>query len=157
MKKFLFLLAFIIGSSANSSFAEGWTPSRTLLQAVRSVESSNGRFVYGDNGKSLGAFQISQAAWADVNEYRKGKRLKTYEYQQHVYNAYINQVYAADYLTLLHGHLTHELKKEPSPQQLYAAYNMGLSNFADCHYDLRRVNKITAERCQAIGLIVKAN
>jgi hypothetical protein len=155
MKKLLFLLALIIKSPLQASQAEDWTPSPALLQAVRSVESSNGRHVYGDHGRSLGAFQLSEAAWADVNEARKGKKMKVYDYQQSVYNPFINQTYAAQYLTILHDQMRHELKTEPTAQQLYAAYNMGLSNFAECKYDLRRVNKVTALRCRQVGFLVK--
>ncbi|MGV3773804.1 MAG: transglycosylase SLT domain-containing protein [Verrucomicrobiales bacterium] len=133
-----------------------WRPPEKFLKAVCFVESSNGQFVIGDDGNSLGHFQLSEGAWLDVNEWRNAKKLKTYNYKKHVMNPEINRSYASDYLTILHGKLSKELKRKPSHSELYAAYNMGIYSFAQCGYDLERVNSVTRAKCGMINSMMKA-
>src|SRR4051812_30815853 len=68
-----------------------WRPSDRFLHAVRHIESSGGAFVYGDDGLSLGDFQIRKAAWLDVSDWRKARGLKTYDYRKNVFNKAINR------------------------------------------------------------------
>lgn len=144
------LLISVLSCSAGAVQAKEWRPSNEFLRAVRFVESSNGAFKVGDNGQSLGDFQLSEAAWMDVNDWRKARRLKTYDYQENVFHAFINRVYASNYLTILHGELSKKLGREPTYSELYAAYNMGLSTFATCDYRLSRVNPVTRAKAQQI-------
>lgn len=132
-----------------------WRPSTEFLRAVRQIESCDGRFIYGDDGRSLGDFQIREGAWADVNQWRKSRGLKTYDYQQHVFNRFINRTYAADYISLLYRQLERQFRREPTPAEIYAAYNMGMTNFGGkCRYDLRRVNAMTARKCNLIAQLL---
>jgi hypothetical protein len=117
---------------------------------VRIVESGDGLYTYGDEGRSLGDFQLSEGAWLDVNSWRKARGAKTYEYSHKVLNRYVNRVYAADYLALVHNELERVYKRPPSAAEIYAAYNMGLGSFASCKYSLQRVNRVTAKKCKAI-------
>src|SRR5687767_7327700 len=103
MKKIVLIMAGLIACQMTALAT--WRPSDALLRAVRQVESNNGRELYGDGGRSLGAFQISEAAWVDVSAYRKARGQKVYSYDRHVMHGYINQVYAADYLTMIHSEL----------------------------------------------------
>ena len=114
--------------------AASWAPSADLLRDVRRVESANGRFTVGDQGRSLGDYQISEAAWCDVTAWRRGRGLRTYDYAQHVWSESISRAYAADYLKILHGQLEKRLGRSPSTHEVYAAYNMGLSCFAKTGY-----------------------
>jgi hypothetical protein len=152
MKK---LVLVLVGLLACNVSATEWRPSDALLRAVRQVESNNGRRVYGDSGRSLGPFQLSEAAWVDVSAFRKARGLKVYSYEQHVLHAYINQAYAADYLAMIHGELSRKLKREPTAGEIYAAYNMGLGNFAECNYRLARVNPTTARKCREINQLME--
>jgi hypothetical protein len=152
MKK---LICALIGAIGCQSFAAEWRPSDALLRAVREVESANGQFLYGDSGRSLGPFQISEAAWADVSGWRKTRGLKVYSYKAHVMHAYINRAYAADYLAMIHGELSKKLKRAPTTGEIYAAYNMGLTNFAECGYRLAKVNSVTARKCRQIHAMVE--
>lgn len=137
--------------TAGSAYGTEWRPSVDFLKAVSHVESNSGRFTIGDNGRSLGDFQMSEAAWLDVNSWRKARGLKTYPYTPHVFNSYINRVYASNYLTILHAVLSRKLNRPPSHAELYAAYNMGLASFEECDFKLHRVNPVTRERCRQIG------
>lgn len=128
-----------------------WRPTDQFLKAVRQVESSDGQFVYGDGGESLGDFQLSEAAWLDVNAWRRARSLKTYRYDRSVMNQFINRVYASNYLSLLHSELNRRLGRPPNHAELYAAYNLGLGSFAQLDFNLRRVNAVTRARCRQIG------
>ena len=148
MKKCL-VLFFLV--SLGMARANEWHPPEEFLKAVCFVESSNGQFVYGDSGRSLGDFQLSESAWMDVNEWRKARKLKTYNYSTHVYNSFINRVYASKYMSILYTELTRKYHRTPTPEEVYAAYNLGLGTFAQCNYKLHRVNSVTRERCRQIS------
>jgi hypothetical protein len=148
-------LVVVVWMAAVAVHANTWRPCDRLLQAVRFVESSNGLLTWGDEGESLGDFQLSEAAWVDVNRWRKARSLPQYDYEPHVWNRKLNRAYAADYLTILHGELSKRLKRAPTPSELYAAYNMGLQSFAQCQYKLARVNPITAKKCEQIRVLMR--
>ena len=136
--------------------ANEWKPGKEFLRAVRFVESSNGQFVEGDEGQSLGDFQLSEGAWLDVNNWRKARYLKMYHYEEAVFNSFINRVYAANYLTILESELRRKLGRAPSHAEIYAAYNMGLAMFAQCGFKLSRVNPVTREKCRQIDELLAA-
>jgi hypothetical protein len=143
-------------STALASTSE-WRPPDEFLKAIRQVESSNGANKVGDNGDSLGEFQLSEAAWLDVNGWRKTRALKTYPYDRTVFHSYISRVYASNYLTILYDELNRKLHRAPTPAELYAAYNLGLSSFAQCDYKLKRVNPTTRARCEQITVLMEQN
>src|SRR5687768_7067384 len=100
-------LAVIIWCGCMAVMASGreWRPTDDFLKAVRFVESSNGVNKVGDNGESLGDFQLSEAAWLDVNAWRRARALKIYPYEETVFHSYISRVYASNYLTILYNEL----------------------------------------------------
>lgn len=153
--KTLSLCAAILAFSFSSSFGATWNPDERLLDAVCEVESSGGHYLYGDDGVSLGHFQMQKAAWADVSAWRKKRDLPTYAYQPNVLNPKISRIYAAGYLTMIHDRLERHYDREPSASELYAAYNMGMSNFRKCNYALGNVNKVTLGKCQKIEAMLK--
>jgi hypothetical protein len=152
--KYPVLLCFICFAVAVR--AREWHPTDDFLKAVRQVESGNGAQKIGDNGESLGEFQLSEAAWLDVNAWRRSRSLKTYPYDRTVFHSYISRVYASNYLTILHDELTRKLKRPPTHAELYAAYNLGLSTFAQCDYKVQRVNPVTRARCEQIAMLLSA-
>jgi hypothetical protein len=145
------LLALATCLAAIQVSASGWRPPDRFLHAVRHVESAGGRYTWGDDGRSLGDFQLSEAAWIDVSTWRKVRGLPVFEYRTHVWNPRISRIYAADYLSILHGELRKRLNRAPTAPEIYAAYNMGLTSFAQCEYKLARVNPVTARKCQQIN------
>jgi len=148
MHSMLFLSCLAV--SIISVRGEDWAPSTRFLDAVCLIESGGGRYVYGDDGRSLGHFQIQKAAWFDVSVWREKKKLPTYDYQKNVLNPEINRCYAADYLTMIGGRLQQKYKREPAPSEIYAAYNMGMNNFRKCNFDLANVNPVTARKCRLL-------
>lgn len=144
---------------ARYSHGEEWKPSEELLDAIRQIESSGGKFVYGDGGRSLGDFQMGRAAWTDVNQWRKARKLKLYNYRTDVFKKDIAREYASNYLSILATGLRKKLRREPSASELYAAYNIGLRKFWEkSRYDINRINSMTARKCREIEqMIARAN
>jgi hypothetical protein len=153
MTKYLLLFSLI---ALDDLSAATWRPTERLLYAVRSVESSHGVFVRGDQGQSLGEYQMSEAAWLDVSSWRTARGLRSYDYDQCVFNKKISRQYAADYLTIIYSELQKKLNRTPCSGEIYAAYNMGLGSFAECKYQLARVNPTTAKKCRQIKQIMQA-
>ena len=152
MTKGLPILLFLFAAPLVSGAT--WRPDAKLLDAVCQIESSGGRAVYGDGGRSLGHFQFQKAAWADVSEWRKKRNQPAYDYRENVFNPKISRLYAADYLTILYGRLKQQYKREPSSAELYAAYNMGMNSFRKCNYNLACVNKTTGARCKLLVALI---
>jgi hypothetical protein len=128
------------------AYAHDWVPSKALLDAVRRVESADGLLTVGDNGLSLGNYQLSESAWVDVNSWRKTRGKVTFNYEKKVWSEQVSRSYAADYLTILHTRLEKHLRRCPNSAELYAAYNMGLCCFARGHFRVRSSHKATAEQ-----------
>jgi hypothetical protein len=149
-------LTIVVLVSLGMTHGKEWKPTADFLKAVRTVESSNGQFKYGDKGRSLGDYQLSEGAWLDVNEWRRARRLKTYDYESSVYHAFINRVYASNYLTILQGTLHRKLRRAPTHAEIYAAYNLGIGTFAQLDFKLHRVNPVTREKCRQIGEMLAA-
>jgi hypothetical protein len=146
-------LAFLLCLTAQVSAAT-WQPSDRFLHAVRFVESSHGIFTRGDNGQSLGDYQISEAAWMDVSSWRKAHALPAFEYARHVWDKRVSREYAANYFAILHTRLEKHLNRPPTAAELYAAYNMGMTSFGQCRYQLTHVNPMTARKCQQINALM---
>jgi len=147
-------LTFLLCLTASTARAEDWIPSELLLNIIRQIESANGRQVVGDQGRSLGAYQLSKAAWADVSAWRHSRNLETCDYETGVWCEDVSRSYAADYLRLIGTRLASRLHRSPTSGEVYAAYNMGLSAFARCQYSLGRVNSMTASKCCRIDALV---
>ena len=126
--------------------AHDWAPSKALLDAVRRVESADGLMIVGDNGQSLGNYQLSESAWVDVDAWRKTRGKLTFKYEKKVWSEQVSRGYAADYLTILHARLEKRLHRSPNSAELYAAYNMGLSSFARGQFRVHSNHKATAEQ-----------
>jgi hypothetical protein len=149
------LLAFVIIWTALGAYGANWNPDARLLDAVCQIESCGGKYIYGDGGLSLGYYQIQKAAWSDVSDWRKKKNVAVYDYERNVLKPEISRSYAADYLTMIYERLLKQYQREPSPAEIYAAYNMGLNSFRKCSYDLARVNPVTAGKCQRLAALLK--
>jgi hypothetical protein len=133
-----------------------WQPEARLLEAVRQIESGGGLYLYGDNGRSLGPFQMSKGAWADVSRQREARALPTFSYQPGVMDAKTSRLYAADYLTLLHDQLLKKINREPNAQEIYAAYNMGLGRFSEKYgCNLNRLDPATAQKCKRLQALLQ--
>jgi hypothetical protein len=143
--------ALVLGVAVVVLRAQEWSPSDRLLDIIRRLESADGLLVVGDQGRSLGAYQLSVGAWADVNRWRKARGLALLDYAESVWTESASRAYAADYLRILRHRLEKGLNRPPTSAELYAAYNLGAAGFARCRFDLARVNSLTAAKCRQIA------
>lgn len=127
-----------------------WLDPERMLGGIAMIESSGGKFLVGDGGKSLGVHQISREAWEDVNRARSKARLGSYDYDHHVFNPAINRAFARDYLMILQVRLAEALGKVPAVEQVYASFNMGFERFAQVGFNLSRVNPVTRRNSYAV-------
>lgn len=92
------------------------------------IESNGNPKAIGDKGRSLGAFQMSYAAWRDVSAARKSKGLPTYPWAD-AFHFPTARIYAGEYLTILRNRLTASMKRQPTSAELYAAFSHGFAGF----------------------------
>lgn len=130
----------------------GTVVTEEFLDKVVMIESSGGKFLVGDQGKSLGAFQMSRAAWKDATAFRKRNGKMIYRYEDGVMEMEICRSYAASYLQLLEQRLKRLMGRQPTAGHVYAAYNWGLSNLKSARFDLRRVPKVTRRAIGKLGI-----
>ena len=131
---------------AASTRLEAAVVTDAFLEAVAQIESSGGRYTIGDGGRAHGAWQMHIAAWKDTTAYRKQRGEPVWNYSQ-AHNTTVARLYARDYLTILENRLRTALKREPTPEMVYAAYNMGFSRFAGLGFRLEHAPRTTRLAC----------
>ena len=109
--------------------AEGTHVDDHFLDAVAAVESDNGRLLRGDSGRALGVYQLWEVTWDEVNRHRAESGKPVLDYRC-VWDPIISRQYAEEYLQLMEDRLARQLKRLPTPGELYAAYNLGFEGFA---------------------------
>jgi hypothetical protein len=100
-----------------------------LVHKVGIIESNLNEDAIGDGGKSRGAFQIGQRAWADAVAYSichggphdPGLPVDWKEYSMNYDIAH----HAAELILRMHEDRMIRNKIKPTPIKLYMAYNMG--------------------------------
>lgn len=112
--------------------------SEAMVNAVIEVESG-GRNVSGDNGKAVGIGQVHEAACADVGIAHEAAWLPS-----------TGREATRRYLTQLQARLRCGMRREPTAAQLYAAYNVGPTRFAQRGYNIARCPRITRERAARV-------
>lgn len=114
-----------------------------LLDRIALIESSGGKYLVGDNGRSLGVYQMGKLAWKDATEYRKRHGLPVWSYHQGVMHPERSRAYAKCYLKVLEDRLHRLMGRPPTKAHIYSAYNWGLSNLKKVDFDLNRIPKTT--------------
>ena len=138
MKRLLSLFAF-----CSFSQVEGAVISEKFLDSVAMIESNFNPNAVGDGTKARGAYQLHQGAWIDACkwlEYNDKGQFASFEWsiptitgnwKKYAHDPVFSRVVAKGYFSLLY----YRFKKrgiEPTPIQLYMAYNMGF-NGASAH------------------------
>ncbi len=119
-----------------------------LIQAfvprLAAIESSGNPNAVGDNGKSLGLYQISKEAWRDATDYW---RLNCPEYMQELFDGLGNNYkkecmnpdsakwVATYYLLYLAGRME-RANRPVTMKSLYMAYNCGFSKADSFNFDM---------------------
>lgn len=141
----MLLICLIVLAATNAS---GGQVSTRLVQAVRMVESHNGKT--GDSGRARSHWQLHRGAWEDVNRQRRRQRLKVYTWQSGTRNEYVSKVYARSYLQLLSDRISQGLKRPAKPREIYAAYNWGITRFSRVGFNWNHVPRVVRERAQRV-------
>jgi len=126
-----------------------------LVHKVGIIESNLNENAVGDDGRSLGAFQISEAAWADAVAYNRvtagpydpllSSNWKVYAYD------YTTSHHAAELILKMHEERMIRNKVKPTPMKLYMAYNMGYKQASDFRFN----ENVTSGKRRAILLRAK--
>ena len=149
MKRLLSLLLAIASCEAKSIVNED------LIHKVAIIESNVNEDAVGDGGRSLGAFQIGQDAWADAVAYNRvtaGPHDQTLPTNWKVYAHDYNVAHrAAELILLMHEARMIRNKVKPTPMKLYMAYNMGYNAAASFGFN----DNMTVGKRRAILLRAK--
>ena len=124
-----------------------------FLAAVSQIESSGGRHTVGDGGKAHGAWQMHYAAWSDTSAYRKGRGLPTWNFG-YAHDPVVAKIYARDYLRILENQLRETLGRAPSPEMIYAAYNVGFTRFQSLGFSVERTPRTTQAACAKLAVLI---
>ena len=108
-----------------------------FLDKLAVIESGGNPQAIGDKGRSLGAYQLSEAAWCDVNGERKAKGLKLYPWK-YAHHPYISKIYAREYLQILQNDLRAALRRPPTEAELLSAYQSGITGFKRRGFSLNK-------------------
>jgi hypothetical protein len=115
----LLILNFIFATTVFSLDSE------KLINSIGMVESGMNHRSIGDRSKARGAWQMHKGSWADA-----GKRLGlSYSWAVYSHDKEISKKYAKAYLECIVSRLSPFLKREPTPQEVYAAWRMGAEGF----------------------------
>lgn len=117
-----------------------------FLNRIREIESSGGKYLIGDQGRSRGPFHFHRATWRHVTQIRGRLGLSSVSYETGAMNEVWARRYAQTYITWLGQQLTAELGW-CSEQSIYAAWNAGLSRVLAVEGDITRLNRTTVRKC----------
>ena len=112
--------------------------SERFLDTLERVESRGRVTAIGDRGRAIGPYQFWAVAWQDVSALRMARGQSAVSYLHGATNRATARSYARTYLGKLHLQLTTALKREPTPAELYAAWNMGSKGFKRRGFSLHR-------------------
>lgn len=98
------------------------TPSNKFIDAICKVESNNGMYVVGDNGKAIGCLQIWKTVVDDVNKYSKVK---------YTYADRYDKVKSYEMFKLYIGHYATEkrLGRNPTNEDMARIWNGGPNGY----------------------------
>lgn len=95
-----------------------------LVDSIGEIESGMNHQAVGDNGSARGAWQLHKEAWIDA-----GKRLGLKFPWPYAHDGAIGRRYAKAYAELVIEQLQRKLERDPTPQEVYAAWRLGVSGF----------------------------
>jgi hypothetical protein len=113
-----------------------------LVHRVGIIESNLKPDAVGDDGESLGAFQIGRRAWADAVAYSKLVVGPHEYYLPEDWKGHANDFEmaqrAATFILQMHEERMIKNKVKPTPLKLYMAYNMGWVGAAQHNFDINK-------------------
>lgn len=141
----LIIILFLFGGCAAAAVPR----ENALLDAIAVLESQPGR---SDGGRAHGVFQMHARAFLDV---QRAKRW-SHDISEIRTNAVLAREYAREYLRLLHDLLASG-GCEPTPTNLWAAWNLGPTRFRARGYSLTKLPRRTADGVNYINARLNGN
>lgn len=113
-----------------------------LVHRVAVIESNVNPDAVGDNGDSLGAFQIGREAWADAVAYSRINHgphdyILPADWKGHAKD-YEMSHRAATFILKMHEERMLKNRIKPTPFKLYMAYNMGYHGASQHGFDIKQ-------------------
>lgn len=105
-----------------------------FVTAVAVSESRMQNLAIGDNGKSRGAWQMSERAWDQVSAARRSRGATAYDWSTYCSYEAIAREYATEYLCWVESRLICNMGRQPTRAEIYAAWNLGVTGFARLGY-----------------------
>jgi hypothetical protein len=144
---------FVLAALLFAAPAQAGVVTDDFLAAVSQIESSGGRRTVGDGGKAHGAWQMHSAAWSDTSAYRKRKGLPVWSFRS-AHNPVVAPMYARDFLEMLENQLRDALHRAPSPEMIYAAYNVGFTRFQNLGFAIEKTPRTTRAACAKLPALL---
>jgi hypothetical protein len=137
--------ALLLAASARATVATD-----ALVDAIGQMESGGGRRTVGDRGRANGMWQMHINAWKDVTAYRARKGLPTWNYNL-AHDPAVARLYARDYLAMLEDQLRQALRRAPTAEMVYAAYNVGFARLERLGFRLEKTPAMTRDACSRLA------
>ena len=128
---------------ASAAICEASIVDQKFVTAVAVSESRMLNLAIGDNGESRGAWQMSERAWDQVSAARRLRGATAYDWSTYCSYEAIARDYATEYLRWVESRLAHNMKRQPTRSEIYAAWNLGVTGFARLGYRLAAVPSVT--------------
>lgn len=113
-----------------------------LIHKVAIIESNINPDAVGDNGDSLGAFQIGRKAWADAVAYSRLNADPHDYYLPEDWKGHVKDYdmshRAATLILKMHEERMLKNRVKPTPFKLYMAYNMGYHGASQHGFDIKQ-------------------
>lgn len=106
-------------------------------KACRMVESGGNPMAVGDQGRSIGAHQMSRESWLDAQ--RIDPTIGDY---RNATNAIISAKACIAFAKLQARRFHQATGREPSPEEIYACYNAGFERMRQLKFDVRRSRQV---------------
>jgi|SRR6185369_11414389 len=142
------LIASLLTASLPESRCE------SLVNAFAQVESGGHANRIGDHGRARGAWQFHREAWEQVTWIRAIERQTVHTYNK-AFDIEISREYARSYIKWLSSRLNAILRRPATPQEIYAAWNLGLQGFAERRFRLNRCPASTKAAAKRVRNIVE--
>lgn len=96
---------------------------------------------------------MHRGAWSDTSAYRKRKGLPTWSFS-FAHDPVVAPMYARDYLQILENQLRETLQRPPSPEMIYAAYNVGFTRFQNLGFAVEKTPRTTRAACAKLPALI---
>lgn len=118
-----------------------------MLDQIRRIESTDGRYLIGDGGRARGPYQFHFNTWEHVHLLRKRQSLSAGpEWFNGAMNEQWSRAYAQTYLEWIAQTLQKKLGW-CSQQTIYASWNVGVYNVIKVKGDVRRLGPRVQQHC----------